>query len=276
MIISRTPFRVSFFGGGTDLPAFYEEEPGAVVSSAINYHMFITVHRLSSLHPHRIRLSYSRTELVNSPEELQHPVVRAVLQWLDIREPIEITSIADIPARTGLGSSSSFTVGLLHALHVFRGEAVSAEQLAQEACHIEINLLGEPIGRQDQYAAAYGGVNYFRFMPDHVVHVQQVPCSRETLCKLERHLMMFYVGGTRSASDILSEQSKETPNKRHYLRQMRDLCPEALRILSSGRDLVRFGELAFDNCYAVSSKNDDIFPLHLFPKNCRFFRHFLF
>ena len=243
MIISRTPFRVSFFGGGTDLSAFYQDEPGAVVSTTINRYMYITVHQLSPLYEHRIRLSYSKTELVHSAQELQHTVVRAALPMLDIREPIEITSIADVPARTGLGSSSSFTVGLLHALHVFRGEYVSAEQLAQEACHVEIDILGEPIGRQDQYAAAYGGIRYYEFLPGHTVRVTPVLCSQETVDSLRRSLMMFYTGGSRPAREILSRQSKETQNKRERLREMRDLCSEALRILARGDNLVAFGEL---------------------------------
>jgi len=243
MIISRTPFRVSFFGGGTDLPAFYQNESGAVVSTTINRYMYITVHPVSPLYDHHIRLSYRKTEVVHSVQELQHPVVRAALEMLGFHEPIEITSIADIPARTGLGSSSSFTVGLLHALHVFRGEYVSAEQLAQEACHVEIDLLGEPIGRQDQYAAAYGGLRYYEFLPDHTVRVSPVLCSRKTIDALHRSLMMFYTGGSRSAREILSRQSKETQNKHEDLREMRDLCSEALHILACGNNLVAFGDL---------------------------------
>lgn len=263
MIISRTPFRVSFFGGGTDLPAFYQDEPGAVVSTTINRYMYITVHRLSSLYDHRIRLSYSKTELVYSAEELQHPVVRAALQILHIREPIEITSIADIPARTGLGSSSSFTVGLLHALHAFRGDYVSAEQLAKEACHVEIDVLGEPIGRQDQYAAAYGGLHYYEFLPDHTVRVTPVLCSRETVDALRRSLLMFYTGGSRSASEILSRQSQETESKRERLREMRDLCCEALHILARGDNLLAFGDLLHHAWKLKRSLTDGITNDHI-------------
>jgi len=243
MIISRTPFRVSFFGGGTDLPAFYQEEPGAVLSTTINQYMYLTVHTLSPLYEHRIRLSYSKTELVKSIQQLHHPAAKAALQLLQIDEPIEITAIADIPAKTGLGSSSSFVVGLLHALHAYQSEYVSPEQLARQACHVEIDLLSEPIGRQDQYAAAYGGLRYYQFQPDHSVHTTPVLCSREVIDILKGSLMMFYTGGSRSAAEILSRQSKQTKEKQPTLRRMRELCTEALAVLANGKNLNVFGEL---------------------------------
>lgn len=244
MLITCTPFRVSFFGGGTDLPAFYRAEPGRVLSTAISAHMYITVHRLSSLYPFRFRISYSQTEQVQDVNEIKHPVVRECLRMLEVDEPIEITSVADIPAKTGLGSSSSFTVGLLHALHAFKGDIVSANQLAEEACHVEINLLKEPIGRQDQYAAAFGGLRQYTFMQDDTVSVRPVICTRETITCLFENLMMFYVGGTRDAREILEEQSAGTAAKIGTLRSMRDLCEDAYKILNNGsKHLVDFGEL---------------------------------
>ncbi len=244
MLITSTPFRVSFFGGGTDLPAFYEKEYGQVLSTTLAAHMYITVHALSRLYPFRFRISYSRTEQVQDVNDIQHPVVRESLKLLGIDTPMEITSIADIPSKTGLGSSSSFTVGLLHVLHAFKGELVSAAQLAEEACHIEIDLLREPIGKQDQYAAAFGGLREYTFREDDTVNIRPVTCKQETLTALFDHLLMFYVGGTRKVKEILQEQQTKTPLKMDTLRQMRDLGEKGVKILhSQQRHLVEFGEL---------------------------------
>jgi len=244
MLITCTPFRVSFFGGGTDLPSFYRKEPGKVLSTAMAAHMYITVHRLSSLHPFRIRLSYSRTEQVQDVSEIEHPVVRACLEMLGIEVDRKSTSIADIPARTGLGSSSSFTVGLLHALHAFRGEFASASQLAEEACQVEIDMLGEPIGKQDQYAAAFGGLREYTFMEDDIVAIRPVICRRETIESLFDNLLMFYVGGTRDAREILQEQSTNAEANLDRLRRMRDMCEEGARILGGDpQKVTAFGKL---------------------------------
>ena len=206
MIISQTPFRVSFAGGGSDLPAYYREHGGAVVSTAIDKYVYVTVSRKFD---HTLRVSYSRTEEVEKAAQLQHPIVREGLHMLGLEGGLEITSVADIPSRgTGLGSSSSFAVGLMHALHAIEGRHVSAEQLADEACRIEIEKCGEPIGKQDQYAAAYGGLNYIQFLRDGSVHVEPIALSRDARENLDRHLLMFYTGITRSASDILAGQSK--------------------------------------------------------------------
>jgi len=244
MLITSTPFRVSFFGGGTDLPSFYRLEPGRVLSTTISAHMYITVHRLSPLYPFKYRLSYSRTELAKSVAEIQHPVFRECLKFLRIKDPMEITSIADIPARTGLGSSSSFTVGLLHALHAFKGEYVSPEQLAEEACHVEIDLLKEPVGRQDQYAAAFGGLRRYTFIDDGTVSACPVICRAETLRKLFDSLLMFYVGGSREARGILKAQNARAAENISHLRSLRDLCGEGELILRKGPTAINgFGEL---------------------------------
>lgn len=204
MIISRTPLRMSFAGGGSDLASYYREHGGAVISTAIDKYVYVTVSEKFDSH---IRISYSRTEEVERVDDVAHPLVREGMKMSGVTDGVEITSVADIPAKgTGLGSSSSFTVGLMHALHAHRGRHVPAERLAAEACEIEIDRCGEPIGKQDQYAAAYGGLNFIRFNPDDSVCVDPVICRRETLRAIEDQIMVFYTGITRSASAILQTQ----------------------------------------------------------------------
>jgi D-glycero-alpha-D-manno-heptose-7-phosphate kinase len=206
MIISQTPFRISFAGGGSDLPAYYLKHGGAVVSTAIDKYVYVTVSRKFD---HTLRVSYSRTEEVEHAAQLQHPIVREGMGMLGLRGGLEITSVADIPSRgTGLGSSSSFAVGLMHALHAIEGRHVSSGQLADEACRIEIEKCGEPIGKQDQYAAAFGGLNYIQFHKDGSVQVDPIVLPSGAREKLNRNLLMFYTGITRSASEILANQSK--------------------------------------------------------------------
>ena len=205
MIISRTPLRVSFFGGGSDLPAYYRRHGGAVLSTAIDKSVYVTISRKFD---DAVRVSYSRTEEVASAAEVEHPLVRESLGLLGIDGGVEITSIADIPARgTGLGSSSAFTVGLLNALHAYQGRHAPAARLAEESCEIELERCGEPIGKQDQYAAAFGGFNYIRFHPDDRVEVTKMVCPTEVTAELQRRLLFFYTGVTRSASSLLGEQS---------------------------------------------------------------------
>lgn len=207
MIISQTPLRISFAGGGSDLPSYYRRHGGAVVSTAIDKYVYITVSRKFD---NALRVSYSRTEEVESADQLQHPIVREALKMLDIRGGLEITSVADIPSRgTGLGSSSSFAVGLMHALHATQGRYVSAARLAEEACEIEIGRCGEPIGKQDQYAAAFGGLSFIRFLPDDAVDIEPIVLSAERRHKLQSHFLAFYTGITRSASGILAQQSSQ-------------------------------------------------------------------
>ena len=205
MIIVRTPTRVSFCGGGSDLPVFYKKHGGAVLSAGLNRYLHLSIHPY--FYPDRLICKYSKNEPVNNPSELEHPIFRVLLEQFGING-VEITSTADVPAGTGLGSSSSFTVGLLHALYAYKSKYVSPERLATEACHTEIDLLGEPIGKQDQYAAAFGGLNVYRFNKDGSVAVEPVILSPEAHDRMERNLLMFYTGDLRSASQILSEQSK--------------------------------------------------------------------
>jgi D-glycero-alpha-D-manno-heptose-7-phosphate kinase len=240
MIISQTPYRVSFAGGGTDLPAFYRHEFGAVLSTTIDQHIYVTIHR--RFEP-SIRVSYSRTEIATMLDDVQHELVREAMRQVEIDEPLEITTIGDVPSGTGMGSSSSLTVGLLTALHGYRHCVVSPGQLAEEACRIEVDILGKPIGRQDQYAAAFGGLNYIRFNPDGRVEVEPVPCRNETLRELEQRALLAYTGRTRDANEILQRQSSRSLENITVLRALRDLAGEMRQALSGEGDLDRFAAL---------------------------------
>lgn len=247
MIISQTPLRMSFAGGGSDLPAYYRRHGGAVISAAVDKYVYVTVNKKFD---EKIRLSYSRLEEVDSPAELDHKIVRATLQELSIDGGIEITSIADIPSRgTGLGSSSSFTVGLLHALHAYRGQYISPSGLAQESCRIEIDLCHEKIGRQDQYAAAFGGLNLIQFHRDDSVAVDPIICKKEVVRQLDSSILSFFTGVTRSASALLAAQSdrlEESESSRKIIARMVDLT-FALRDELQKNDLSAFGEILHEN-----------------------------
>ncbi|MCI8728163.1 MAG: GHMP kinase [Hungatella sp.] len=235
MIITRTPFRISFCGGGSDLPAFYKKNGGCVLSTSIDKYMYLSIH--PSFRKEETILKYSKTEIVKDISTIDHLYFKTVLQKLDIHG-VEITSTADIPAGTGLGSSSAFTVGLLHALHSYKGKFVSKEQLAQEACEVELSDLGQPIGKQDQYAAAFGGLNYITFNRDGSVFVEPIIMGEHTQKKLEENLMLFYTGSVRSASAILEEQSKnlkQSEEKERSLIEMCKLTKDLCRYLREGR-----------------------------------------
>ena len=204
MIITRAPFRVSFCGGGSDLPSFYEQYGGCVLSTSIKKYMYLTIH--NNFYKDQIVLKYSKTEIVDKYDDIDHKYFKQCLKDFNI-QGVEISSVADIPAGTGLGSSSSFTVALLHLLHTYQGEYVSKYKLAKEACEVEIKKLGQPIGKQDQFAAAFGGLNYYEFKPNGFVNVEPIIMLPESYKKLEDNLLMFYLGGTHSASKILKEQS---------------------------------------------------------------------
>jgi D-glycero-alpha-D-manno-heptose-7-phosphate kinase len=240
VIISQTPYRVSFAGGGTDLPAFSQGEYGAVLSTTINQHMYVTIHK--RFEP-TIRVSYSRTEMASTLDEVQHELVREAMRQVEIDEPLEITTIGDVPAGTGMGSSSSLTVGLLNALYAYRHQVVSPQLLAQQACRIEIDILNKPIGRQDQYAAAFGGINYIRFNPDDTVDFEPVPCRAETLAELEQRALLLYTGQTREANQILERQSSGTADRLEILRHMRDLAARMRLALIGDGDLDQFAVL---------------------------------
>jgi D-glycero-alpha-D-manno-heptose-7-phosphate kinase len=247
MIIVKAPLRVSFVGGGTDLRSFYSQEPGAVVSTAIDKYVYVTVNRLTEFFGYKILLKYSQTEKVNSLEEVSHPLIREAMKMTGVTEGIEITSMADVPAGTGLGSSSTYTVGLLQALYAFKGEWVSPKRLAEEACRIEIDLVKEPIGKQDQYIAAFGNLRYIIFNTDETVFVAHAICSNEIRYALQTNLLLFYTGLRRSASKILKKQSEISQKKSDILSKMKGLCGDLLSVLSQGKQLGRFGEILHEN-----------------------------
>lgn len=235
MIISRTPFRVSFVGGGSDLPEFYRHRVGYVLSTTINKYMYVSVHPY--FYPNKSQLKYSRTELVENLEQIQHPVLRVVMKRLSVFG-VEIDSVADVPASTGLGSSSAFTVGLLQALYAYNGKYVSKERLAQEACSVEIEDLGEPIGKQDQYASAFGGLNLISFDPSGRVQVDPVVLPFGTVGALENNLMLFFTGITRKASSVLAEQKQNMTlgsPAHEVLSEMADMALQLRKDLCEGR-----------------------------------------
>jgi D-glycero-alpha-D-manno-heptose-7-phosphate kinase len=235
MIVSKTPFRMSFVGGGSDMAAFYRDSPGAVLSTSIDKYMYIAVNRKFD---GSVRVSYTRTEEVANASCVEHPIVRHALDIAGIDGGIEIASMADIPSRgTGLGSSSSYAVGILHAFNAFRGKYVSKPDLAQLACHIEIDRCGEPIGKQDQYAAAYGGLNLIRFHSDDSVTVEPVICAPAVQLAFESSVIVFFTGRVRSASKILAGQRDSLKNsgaKRTLMRRMVQLAVELKQSLERG------------------------------------------
>lgn len=234
MIMAKAPFRISLIGGGSDLEPFYSRGHGAVVSTSIDKYMHIMIHPY--FHD-KIRIKYSKTEDVVDIDELKHPLVRECLRLTEIEKGIEIASIADVPAGTGIGSSSTFTVCLLHALYTHKRKFVSKERLAKDACKVEIDILKEPIGKQDQYAASYGGLNYMRFNRDETVFVEQIVWDPEVKRRLERNLLMFYVGNVRKGSRILKEQKKNMSKEDKYekVKKMVQLAEEMRDSLNRGR-----------------------------------------
>ena len=226
-----TPQRLSFAGGGTDLAEFYRIHGGAVLSSAINKYIYVTVKRHSPLFNEVYRLSYSKTEHPGSLDEIENDIARECLRLIHVEPPLFMATAADLPASSGLGSSSSFAVGLLYALHTLRGEDVSAGQLAEEACHVEINMLRRPIGKQDQYAAAFGGLNYMAFHSDGRVHVDSIWTPENGIAGLFRNSMLFWTGVQRDASSVLEEQRRNIPSTSPTLVRMRDMA-------TAGRDLL--------------------------------------
>lgn len=241
MIISRTPLRVSFAGGGSDLPSFYRECGGAVLSTSIDKYVYIAVHKY--FYPNQSLIKYSKTELVDNNNDIQHPLFRECLTMLNLHG-LDISSMADVPAGTGLGSSSTFTVSLLNALHAYKHEAVGPEYLASKACEIEIEKLGDPIGKQDQYAAAYGGLNFIKFNYDDSVEVEKVIMNPAAKARLDRNLFMIYTGGTRSASAILARQNKamENVSKREIMKRMVQMAYDLKSVLERN-DIDDFGRI---------------------------------
>lgn len=238
MIITRSPFRVSFFGGGSDLAAFYLRSPGAVLSATIDRYMYLSVHPYFD--GRSIHVKYSSSDLAATVAEVRHPIVRRVLERLGVSGGVEITSTADVPAGTGLGSSSAFTVGLLHSLYAYGGRHVSVDRLAREACQIEIEDLGTPIGKQDQYASAFGGLNIIRFFPDESVDVTPLVISPEHRRSLQASLLMFYTGEQRSAASVLTEQRHAIVSDERKFAAMERMVDQVMR----AKELLEVGNVA--------------------------------
>jgi D-glycero-alpha-D-manno-heptose-7-phosphate kinase len=246
MIISRTPFRVSFFGGGTDYPGWFHDHRGAVLATTIDKYCYITCRYLPPFFEHKSRIIYSKMEHVHKVNDIQHPAVREVLKFLKIREGIEIHHDGDLPARTGLGSSSAFTVGLLTALYALKGKMITKEQLAGEAIFIEQEKCKENVGCQDQALAAYGGFNYIEFGGKNHLRVRKVTIPEERLNMLQDHLMMFFTGFSRQASEIAAHQIQNIPKKKRELNAMYQMVREAIDILNKG-NLNAFGKLLHES-----------------------------
>lgn len=245
MIITRAPFRVSFCGGGSDLPSFYEQYGGCVLSTSIRKYMYLTIHHY--FHQDQMVLKYSQTETVRSYDEIQHKYFKQCLKDFGVMG-VEISSMADIPSGTGLGSSSSFTVALLHLLYTYQGEYVSKYKLAKEACAVEIEKLGEPIGKQDQFAAAFGGLKFYEFMPNGFVNVEPIVMAPQSYDTLEKNILMFYLGGVHSASAILKEQSSnvKTQDKAKVQLKMCELT-RTLKEELQKNNVDAMGELLHEN-----------------------------
>jgi D-glycero-alpha-D-manno-heptose-7-phosphate kinase len=244
MIVTRTPLRVSFAGGGSDMAAFYERDDGLVLSTTIGQYVYVTVKRHSDLFDEPIRINYKISEEVREVDDIQNNIVRECLRLLEIDPPIYISMVGDVPASTGLGGSSALAVGLLNALHAIGNERVSAGQLAEEACHIEIDVLGEPIGKQDQYAAAFGGLNVFNFLSDGTVSVRPKNLDVALREELFGSFLLFWTGNLRDARGVLTEQQANVEAERARLRKMCDQVAELEAILGTQPlKLVDFGRV---------------------------------
>lgn len=258
MVISRTPFRISFFGGGSDYPVWFRTNGGAVLATAINKYCYISSRFLPPFFDHRSRIVWSRIELVKEPREIQHPAVREVLRFLGITEGVEIHHDGDLPARAGLGSSSSFTVGLLHALYGLKRVMPTKTQLAQDAIHIEQDRLKENVGSQDQVIAAFGGFNKISFSSEGHFQVSPIIIQPERLVELQDHLMLFFTGFTRYSSDITGEQIRVTQQKKRELSVIQQMVDEAIGILSGRCDCVELGKLLHEGWLLKRSLTDKI------------------
>lgn len=248
MVITRTPFRISFFGGGTDYPVWYEKNGGAVLSTTIDKYCYITCRYLPPFFEHRSRVVWSKIESVKHVDEIGHPAVREALKFIDMGEGVEIHHDADLPARSGLGSSSSFVVGLLHALHALRGRLVTKRQLALDAIHVEQERLKDNVGCQDQAAAAFGGFNKVEFGGPQKIAVHPVTLTPAKLIAFQNHLEMFFTGFSRNASDVAREQILNADKNHRELQAMRQMVDESIEILNrSGDNLDDFGKLLHES-----------------------------
>ena len=253
MIISRTPFRISFFGGGTDYPAWYRAHGGAVLAATIDKYCYLTCRHLPPFFEHRFRVVYSKIEHCHTIDEIAHPSVREVLRFLKMERGIEVHHDGDLPARSGMGSSSAFTVGLLHALYALKGYMPSKHQLATESIHVEQEVLKETVGSQDQASAAYGGLNHITFLPNGEIVVRPITLDLDRLRELNSHLMLMYTGIKRTASDVAESYVNQFDDKRRQMRMMKEMVEESLTILNSGQAITSFGDLLHEAWLAKRS-----------------------
>ena len=263
MIISRTPFRISFFGGGTDYPAWYREHGGAVLATTIDKYCYLSCRYLPPFFEHRIRIVYSKIENCHSVDEISHPAVREVLRYLKFERGVEIHHDGDLPARSGMGSSSAFTVGLLNALYALKGQMANKQQLANESIDVEQNWLRENVGSQDQVATAYGGLNHITFLPNGEISVRPVTITTERMRELSSHLMLFYTGLARTASTIAESYVNAVDSKKRQLRVLKDLVEESVTVLNSKRRIDSFGELLHEAWLAKRDLSSEISNAHV-------------
>ncbi len=264
MVITRTPLRISFFGGGTDYPIWYREHGGAVLATAINKCCYITCRRMPPFFEYHSRISYSKVENVNTNSAIEHPSVRGCLQFLGISDGIEIHHVADLPARTGLGTSSAFTVGLLLGLYALRNQMRDKHALATDAIHVEQQILQEAVGSQDQVSTAYGGFNRVTFQPDDSIEVTRILAAPSRLAELERHLALYFTGFSRIASEVAREQIKATPHRTKELHTMRQMVDEAEAIVTSPTaGLEQFGRLLDQSWKLKRSLTQNISNSHI-------------
>jgi len=244
VIVTRTPFRISFFGGGTDYPGWFTEHKGAVLSTTIDKYCYISCRRLPPFFEHKHRLVYSSIENVESTDQIKHPAVKGIFNWLNVKEGLEVHHDGDLPARSGLGSSSAFTVGLIKALQGFEGKLISKEQLAKDAIYVEQSVIKENVGSQDQVAAAFGGFNRIDFNRNGSFDVQPILTSPDTINSLNNHLMLFFTGLTRIASEIADSKIKNLKNREQELMKMYSMVDESISILQKGSGSIEeFGML---------------------------------
>lgn len=263
MIISRTPFRISFLGGGTDYPAWYRLHGGAVLATTIDKYCYLTCRYLPPFFEHRSRVVWSKIEVCQKLDEITHPVVRETLRYLKIDRGVEIHHDGDLPARSGMGSSSAFTVGLLNALYALKGNISSKQQLAKESIYVEQEILKETVGSQDQVLAAYGGLNHVTFLPNGEISVRPITISQNRFEEFNSHLMLFYSGIKRTASDVANSYVNGIDSRKRQLRILKDLVEEGLKILNSGQDLTGFGEVLHEAWQVKRSLSDKVSNSHI-------------
>ncbi len=258
MIISRTPFRVSFFGGGTDYPVWSSQFQGAVLSTTIDKYCYISCRYFPPFFEYKSIIVYSQIETVSSNDQIKHPAIREMLRHMDIKEGMEIHYAGDLPARTGIGSSSSFVVGFLNAIYALQNKMVTSENLAKEAIHIERNILKETVGSQDQVAAAFGGLNKIKFSGSDAFEVEPIVINRDRLATLESHLLLCYTSISRYAFEIAKKQVQNIPHKKKELVAMYEMVDEAISILTSNEDILHFGKLLDESWKIKKSLTDKL------------------